>query len=114
MKELTLYQLSSLLEEYAGGYEEIEDNEIDFMHHLNDLGLIDTYYIERNNDHSHWIEVSIICELRNGNEWTKWITSVYEHEVSFKDTTMGELLEFINNYERKSAEIKYLIEYNNK
>jgi endonuclease III len=98
------------------GYSKIgnrEQQEYDFMRHLNQEGLIDTYITSRHEDHYYWTEASVLCEVRNGNELTKWITATYEHEVDLETETIEELLELINSYEVKSAEIKYLIEYNN-
>ena len=117
IKELTLLELSKELDNFCMGYSKIgnrEQQEYDFMRHLNQEGLIDTYITSRHEDYDYWTEASVLCEVRNGNEWTKWITATYEHEVDLETETIEELLELINSYEVKSGEIKYLIEYNNK
>ena len=114
-KELTLLEISKQLDAYCNGYEHLcEEETLNFMQHLNQEGLTDTYIVGRQEGHTYYIEASVNCEVRNGNQWIKWITATYEHEVDLATETIEELLEIVNSYEVKSSEIKYLIEYNNK
>lgn len=115
IKELTLLELSTQLDDWCDGFDSLDFKTLDFMEHLNQEGLIDTYITGRTSSEGFdwWIEASILCEVQNGNQWTKWITATYEHEVDLEAETIEELLELINSYEVKSGEIKYLIEYNN-